>query len=164
LLDREKVDAEYELARLLQEWTLALHMKEDRWISLIAWFGGREPSTKYHRLHCQLRKELAEAAERVRRVNSKLFRFERGFISKEGLKGRPWYKHLGAAPNLQKGMSNLILAVHLMNFGYFTTGYAVMSFPGLHEAIEFEGDEERAIYEVKRLERLIEGLTDAIIL
>ena len=39
-----------------------------------------------------------KAIERVQAVNHKLIAFERGFISKEGIKDREWYKHLGVAP------------------------------------------------------------------
>ena len=35
--------------------------------------------------------------DRVRHLNKKLMSFERGFISKEGIKDRPWFKHLGIA-------------------------------------------------------------------
>jgi N-acetylated-alpha-linked acidic dipeptidase len=35
---------------------------------------------------------------RVRAANRKLTAFERGFISKEGIKEREWYRHLGVAP------------------------------------------------------------------
>lgn len=36
--------------------------------------------------------------KRVQVANHKLIAFERGFISKEGIKDREWYKHLGVAP------------------------------------------------------------------
>ena len=42
--------------------------------------------------------EFLKAAKRVGRSNKKLIAFERGFISKEGIKDREWYKHLGVAP------------------------------------------------------------------
>jgi N-acetylated-alpha-linked acidic dipeptidase len=47
-----------------------------------------------------------KAAKRVRRVNQKLVAFERGFISKEGIRNREWYKHLGVAPGLWLGQSS----------------------------------------------------------
>jgi len=51
--------------------------------------------------------DLIKAAKRVRRVNQKLAAFERGFISKEGIRNREWYKHLGVAPGLWLGESSL---------------------------------------------------------
>lgn len=39
-----------------------------------------------------------KAIKRVQAINHKLIEFERGFISKEGIKDREWYKHLGVAP------------------------------------------------------------------
>ena len=44
------------------------------------------------------RRRLLKAIKRVQAVNRKLIGFERGFISKEGIKDREWYKHLGVAP------------------------------------------------------------------
>jgi N-acetylated-alpha-linked acidic dipeptidase len=43
-------------------------------------------------------REFIRAVKRVRAVNQKLVAFERGFISKDGIKDREWYKHLGVAP------------------------------------------------------------------
>lgn len=43
-------------------------------------------------------KKFLKAAKRVRAVNKRLASFERGLISKEGIKDREWYKHLGVAP------------------------------------------------------------------
>jgi N-acetylated-alpha-linked acidic dipeptidase len=53
----------------------------------------------------------------IRRVNSKYKFLERKFLHKEGLDGRPWFKHVVFAPGLW-------------------TGYAGAVFPGLVEAIE----------------------------
>jgi N-acetylated-alpha-linked acidic dipeptidase len=39
-----------------------------------------------------------KAVKRVQAVNKKLSSFEGGFISKEGIGGREWYKHLAVAP------------------------------------------------------------------
>lgn len=60
----------------------------------------------------------------IRKVNSKYKYLERQFLHKEGLDGRPWFKHVVFAPGLW-------------------TGYAGAVFPGLVEAIE-GGDYERA--------------------
>ncbi|TVY13524.1 putative glutamate carboxypeptidase [Lachnellula arida] len=53
----------------------------------------------------------------IRKVNSKYKFLERKFLHKEGLDGRPWFKHVVFAPGLW-------------------TGYAGAVFPGLVEAIE----------------------------
>ena len=41
---------------------------------------------------------VKKAVQRVQAVNRKLIAFERGFISKNGIKHREWFKHLGVAP------------------------------------------------------------------
>ena len=51
------------------------------------------------------KKKLVKAIERVQVVNKKLIKFERGFISKDGIKDREWYKHLGVAPGKWLGKS-----------------------------------------------------------
>lgn len=48
-------------------------------------------------------RKFIKAAKRVQAVNKKLSSFERGFISKEGIKDREWYKHLGVAPGKYLG-------------------------------------------------------------
>jgi N-acetylated-alpha-linked acidic dipeptidase len=50
-------------------------------------------------------------------LNAKLILSERQFLSKEGLKNRPWYRHMLYAPGLY-------------------TGYAVKTMPGVRENIE----------------------------
>lgn len=55
----------------------------------------------------KLLREIIKAVKRVRTVNAKLASFERGFISKEGINDREWYKHLGVAPGKWLGMSHL---------------------------------------------------------
>ena len=55
----------------------------------------------------KLLREIVKAVKRVRTVNAKLASFERGFISKEGINDREWYKHLGVAPGKWLGMSHL---------------------------------------------------------
>jgi hypothetical protein len=39
----------------------------------------------------------------VQAVNKRLIAFERSFISKDGIKDRQWYKHLGVAPGKWSG-------------------------------------------------------------
>lgn len=48
-------------------------------------------------------RKFIKAAKRVQKANQKLIAFERGFISKGGIKDRTWYKHLGVAPGLWLG-------------------------------------------------------------
>jgi N-acetylated-alpha-linked acidic dipeptidase len=43
-------------------------------------------------------RRFIKAVKRVRAVNQKLAAFERGFISKDGIPEREWYRHLGVAP------------------------------------------------------------------
>lgn len=47
--------------------------------------------------------KFIRAARRLRKVNKKLATFEQGFISKEGIKDREWYKHLVVAPGKNLG-------------------------------------------------------------
>lgn len=66
-------------------------------------------------------------------VNSRLLRFERELLSKEGLLGRPFYRHLYAAPGLH-------------------AGYAALMLPGLHESLfEAPRDEAKFLAEARRL-------------
>jgi N-acetylated-alpha-linked acidic dipeptidase len=56
-------------------------------------------------------------AATLRDVNEKLLQSERDLLASDGLRGRPWYKHLLYAP------------------GYYT-GYGVKTMPGVREALE----------------------------
>jgi len=51
-------------------------------------------------------KRLEKILKKIRQVNRKALAFERGFISKEGIKGREWYRHLGVAPGKWLGACN----------------------------------------------------------
>lgn len=53
--------------------------------------------------HFPIRKFI-RAAKRIQRVNKKLASFEQGFLSKDGIKDREWYLHLGVAPGKNLGM------------------------------------------------------------
>jgi N-acetylated-alpha-linked acidic dipeptidase len=48
---------------------------------------------------------LIKAVQQVQAVNKRLIAFERGFISRDGIKDREWYKHLGVAPGKWLGES-----------------------------------------------------------
>jgi N-acetylated-alpha-linked acidic dipeptidase len=77
-------------------------------------------------------------------VNSRLLRFERELLSKEGLRNRPFYRSLYAAPG-----------VH--------TGYAAATLPGVREAIaEAPNDEARVLAEIRRLTERVNAATDLL--
>jgi len=56
-------------------------------------------------------RRFIKAAKRVARANQKLISFERGFISKEGIKDREWYKHLCVAPGKWLGKQEITPSV-----------------------------------------------------
>ena len=63
------------------------------------------------------------------RINHQLLRFERAFLSEDGIPGRPWYRHLVYAPKYT---------------------YAPEIFPGVAEALD-AGDSKRGAAEASRL-------------
>ncbi|KAF8195605.1 Zn-dependent exopeptidase [Mycena galopus ATCC 62051] len=87
--------------------------------------------------------KLKKVVRRIREVNKKLVSFEKGFISKDGIPDREWYKHLAIAPGKW-------------------LGYGATPLPALQEAIKFEQNATLAQYEVKRLTTLIDALADNI--
>lgn len=64
------------------------------------------------------------APGRPERINRALIRQERALTTRQGLPGRPWFRHQVYAPGL-------------------VTGYAVQYLPGMRDAVE-QGDEETA--------------------
>ncbi|KAE8259655.1 hypothetical protein A4X13_0g878 [Tilletia indica] len=86
--------------------------------------------------------KLREVYHLIRSVNKRAQGFERGFISKEGLVGREWYKHLGVAPGRW-------------------LGYGATTFPGLVEALTLDAG-KGASHEAKRLERHLLKMADAL--
>jgi len=86
---------------------------------------------------------LRKAVRRIRTVNKKLVGFEKGFISKDGIPDREWYKHLAIAPGKW-------------------LGYGATPMPALAEAILFEKNSTLAQYEVGRLTELIDKLSNSI--
>ncbi|KAJ6539618.1 hypothetical protein B0H19DRAFT_1179844 [Mycena capillaripes] len=86
---------------------------------------------------------LRKAVRRIRAVNKKLISFEKGFISKDGIPDREWYKHLAIAPGKW-------------------LGYGATPMPALSEAIQFEKNATLAQYEVGRLTDLLDALADNI--
>lgn len=89
------------------------------------------------------KRRLLQALEPVRAVNGKLIAFERAFISKDGIKGREWFKHLGVAPGKW-------------------LGYGATTLPGITEAISFDGDPVAVAHEIERLKSAIDGLVEKI--
>ncbi|KAF5333503.1 hypothetical protein D9611_002581 [Ephemerocybe angulata] len=87
--------------------------------------------------------EIKKAVQRIQAVNKKLIGFERGFISKDGVKDREWFKHLGVAPGKW-------------------LGYGATTFPGLTEAITFDRNATLVEHECERLEGLLNRLTEVI--
>lgn len=84
---------------------------------------------------------------RVKKMNDRLAKFERGLLDPQGIKGRTWFKHTVYAPGLW-------------------TGYSGQTFPSIAEAID-EGDpsfiketETRAAKYVNEAGRWLEGAYD----
>ncbi|KAJ7044603.1 Zn-dependent exopeptidase [Mycena alexandri] len=87
--------------------------------------------------------KFKKAVHRIRTVNKKLVSFEKGFISKDGIPDREWYKHLAIAPGKW-------------------LGYGATPLPALAEAIQIEKNATLAQYEVGRLTDLIDKLSNNI--
>ncbi|KAJ7228374.1 hypothetical protein GGX14DRAFT_692427 [Mycena pura] len=87
--------------------------------------------------------KLRKTVRRIRAVNQKLIGFEKGFISKDGIPDREWYKHLAIAPGKW-------------------LGYGATPMPALAEAITIDKNVTLAQYEVGRLTELIDKLADNI--
>lgn len=103
---------------------------------------------------------VVRAMKRVRKANQKLVAFERGFISKKGIKDREWYKHLGVAPGKWLGDYYLTTACRdgLLTAHEILIGYGATTFPALTEALEIEQDAALAGREAKRLQRLVDKM------
>ena len=137
-LDREKRKAEREFMKILRKLRSGHHKCSKfghflrcvtRWIKRIfeaephfvdevdahAWLEYLELDMENnigHHHHLPLEK-LIKAAKRVSSANRKLISFERGFISKDGIKDREWYKHLGVAPGKWLGERSSLLLICL---------------------------------------------------
>jgi N-acetylated-alpha-linked acidic dipeptidase len=72
-------------------------------------------------------------------LNGLMLDIERGFLSDEGLPGRPWFRHQLYAP------------------GYYT-GYGVKTLPGVREAME-NGDAGEAAAMAQRLEASLRSVS-----
>ena len=71
----------------------------------------------------------------IRRLNRHLMSFEQGFIDKQGLSGREWYRHLGVAPGRW-------------------LGYGATTFPGVLESFSLDNGNGAA----REIERLVRAL------
>ncbi|KAG8924453.1 hypothetical protein FRC02_010413 [Tulasnella sp. 418] len=83
-------------------------------------------------------RRVMHAARVVVAINKKLSSFERGFIDKEGIKDREWYRNIVVAPGKWKG-------------------YGATTFPALSEAIETK-DSKLVHHEIGRLSHLVHKL------
>lgn len=86
---------------------------------------------------------LLRVLKRAKAINRKLIAFERAFISKDGIKGREWFKHLGVAPGKW-------------------LGYGATTLPGITEAITLDGDPVAVAHEIERLKGVIDNLVEEI--
>ncbi|KAF8920531.1 hypothetical protein CPB85DRAFT_1271746 [Mucidula mucida] len=92
---------------------------------------------------CHSDQEMLRVQERVRAINAKLVAFERGFISKDGIPGREWFKNIIISP---------------AKWG----GYGATTFPALTESITEDKSVTFAQHEAERLSRLFEALAEKI--
>ncbi|KAL0070019.1 Vacuolar protein sorting-associated protein 70 [Marasmius tenuissimus] len=86
-------------------------------------------------------REFFKAVKRLVKANGKVIAFERGFLDEGGIKDREWYRHLGVAPGKW-------------------LGYGATTLPALTEAIVIDRNTAAARYEVSRLVKLFEALTE----
>lgn len=107
--------------------------------------------------------ELEMAFKRVRVVNKKLFRFERGLIHEDGLSGREWYRHFGVAPGKWLGRCpSHFLGILLIAQLRVSAGTGATTLPALTEALTLHHNVPMAQYEARRLQDLIINLTESI--
>ncbi|KAG8908851.1 hypothetical protein FRB99_003091, partial [Tulasnella sp. 403] len=102
-------------------------------------YQGAAPDADISKHHKALRR-AERALSVIRNLNKKLSSFERGFISKEGIKDREWYRNVVVAPGKW-------------------TGYGATTFPALTEAIVVEKNATLAQEEVQRLSTLLRKLS-----
>ncbi|KAG9317382.1 hypothetical protein JVU11DRAFT_1581 [Chiua virens] len=150
-LETEKIEAEVELRQILRKLKRRrghlrkLYRKLRKAVCNLAKYIGKE-CKEHEDEEFDLafpRRRLLKAIKRVQAVNHKLVAFERGFISKEGIKDREWYKHLGVAPGKW-------------------LGYGATTFPALTEAIVMDRNATAAGREAERLKTHIDNLTEKI--
>ncbi|OJA18557.1 hypothetical protein AZE42_04016 [Rhizopogon vesiculosus] len=150
-LDSTKTKAEHTLRKILKEWEKkhAMRHKISRKVSKVlcklkaSFFAIGVDDKLIFNSFRQPSRHLIKAIQQVQAVNKRLIAFERGFISKEGIKDREWYKHLGVAPGRW-------------------LGYGATTFPGLTEALTMDQNVTAAAYEAGRLKDLIDNLVETI--
>ncbi|OAX37893.1 Zn-dependent exopeptidase [Rhizopogon vinicolor AM-OR11-026] len=156
-LDSTKTKAEHKLRKILKEWEKnhAMRHKICRKVSKVLCklkkvFGkhkcereDKHDDSPHRRVSSQSDRHLIKAIQQVQAVNKRLIAFERGFISKDGIKDREWYKHLGVAPGRW-------------------LGYGATTFPGLTEALTMDRNVTAAAYEAGRLKDLVDNLVKTI--
>ena len=76
-----------------------------------------ESAERYKKALAAAKAKIAGDREAQAALNTKLYQSERQFLAADGLKRRPWFRHMLYAP------------------GYYT-GYAVKTMPGVREGIE----------------------------
>jgi N-acetylated-alpha-linked acidic dipeptidase len=89
-----------------------------------------------------LARDAGATGERLSRFNDALGRVERAFLLKEGLPGRPWFKHAIFAPGV-------------------TTGYASWPLPGVRQAI-VNSDGDMLAAQLSALIKRIDAATAAM--
>jgi N-acetylated-alpha-linked acidic dipeptidase len=156
-LDSAKTKAEHKLRKILKRLKKRhgicrkiLHKIHKASCKLMKVFGKDKCESKdkhgdmeRERSHGRPSRRLLKAIQRVQAVNKRLIAFERGFISKDGIKDREWYKHLGVAPGKW-------------------SGYGATTFPGITEALTMDKNATAATYEAGRLKVLIDNLVETI--
>ncbi|KAI0638366.1 Zn-dependent exopeptidase [Trametes polyzona] len=134
VLDRYKRDAEESLDRTLREQPCYNRRGASCWLAKLL----------DRLLGSPKRRRLFWATWHVRQANERLMRFERGFISEDGLEGREWYRHLGVAPGKW-------------------LGYGATTLPAVTEALTIERNVTLAEEEAGRLASLLEDLAHRLV-
>jgi N-acetylated-alpha-linked acidic dipeptidase len=104
--------------------------------------GFRRQATKLDEATAALADRDGVGADRLARVNDALTKVERAFLLRDGLPGRPWFKHSVYAPGL-------------------TTGYASWPLPGIRQAI-LQDDAKLLAAQVPALVERIDAATAAM--
>jgi N-acetylated-alpha-linked acidic dipeptidase len=144
-----------------------LHQEVDEWKEYLGLIDSSSPdeSSRPHLPNFPLFK-LIKAAKRVKKANSKIIAFERGFISESGIKEREWYKHLGVAPGKWLGKFSVDQSFDPSYFIHIhkqcSTGYGATTFPALTEALTIDNNVTSANEEASRLTELLHKLAHHI--
>lgn len=96
-LDQDKLFAERQLHHVCRK-RQHISIRRRMWSNLRKALGGQGDGENH-----SAQSRCTRALNRVKRANTKLASFERGFTSEEGIKGREWCRHLGVAPGKWTG-------------------------------------------------------------